>query len=311
MQGCNQREYRANNLFIWTAMFFVSVSCESQQKTGSFSSAVSRYEEGRYAAALSESEPLMRSDDGATAAQGALIGAMSSYKLGNIDQAQRLATKASSSQDRTVSGSALVLLGDVRLLQHRPQEAGQYYSQAAAKLSGADAIHARDCAQRAQAMAATPPAPTAVVIVKERDKSDDAEVAPAPAWTLSQNFQPASKKGASSPIAPKVVAPEAVAISERVALASQVSKHSVGDRSFTIRAGSYSSQSAAEKRAKELTKDLQRTKAPMARVDTVHTVKGEDLFAVRIGTWPTRAEAEKVLNSIARHDLMVGAIDPD
>ena len=87
--------------------------------------------------------------------------------------------------------------------------------------------------------------------------------------------------------------------------------NSLADREFTIRAGSYSNQAAAAQRKKDLASDLKRSKAPAARIDTIHTTKGEELFAVRIGTWPTRAEAEKVLNSIARRDLMVGAIDPD
>ena len=109
MQGCNRREYREINLSIWSALIFFCVACDSQPKAGNLSSAVSRYEEGRYAVALSESQNLVRSDDRATSTQGALIAAMSSYKLGNMDQAQRFATQASSAQDRNVSGGALVL----------------------------------------------------------------------------------------------------------------------------------------------------------------------------------------------------------
>jgi hypothetical protein len=311
VQGCNRREYREINLSIWSALIFFCVSCESQPKTGNLSSAVSRYEEGRYAIALSESQNLVRSDDRATSTQGALIAAMSSYKLGNLDQAQQFATQASSAQDRNVSGSALVLLGDIKLSQQHPKDAAVYYSQAAAKLSGSDAVRARDCAERARKMAEVPTIATVALRGKERDKSEDAEIAPAPAWTLQPKTSAANQSAAievkSQPEAVQGKIPESVAVAAK----SKPVANSLADREFTIRAGSYSSQAAAAQRKKDLASDLKRSKAPAARIDTIHTPRGEELFAVRIGTWPTRAEAEKVLNSIARRDLMVGAIDPD
>ena len=311
MQGCNQREYREINLSIWSALIFFCVACDSQPKAGNLSSAVSRYEEGRYAVALSESQNLVRSDDRATSTQGALIAAMSSYKLGNMDQAQRFATQASSAQDRNVSGGALVLLGDIKLSQQHPKDAAVYYSQAAAKLSGSDAVRARDCAERARKMAEVPTIATVVLLGKERDKSEDAEIAPAPAWTLQPKTRAANQSAAievkSQPETVQGKIPESVAVAAK----SKPVANSLADREFTIRAGSYSSQAAAAQRKKDLASDLKRSKAPAARIDTIHTTKGEELFAVRIGTWPTRAEAEKVLNSIARRDLMVGAIDPD
>ena len=312
MQGCNQREYREINLSIWSALIFLCVACDSQPKAGNLSSAVSRYEEGRYAVALSESQNLVRSDDRATSTQGALIAAMSSYKIGNMDQAQRFATQASSAQDRNVSGGALVLLGDIKLSQQHPKDAAVYYSQAAAKLSGSDAVRARDCAERATNMAEALAIATVVVLGKERDKSEDAEIALAPAWTL----QPKTTSAANQSVAKEVksqpeTVQEKIPASVAVVAKSKPVGNSLADREFTIRAGSYSSQAAAAQRKKDLARDLKRSKAPAARIDTIHTTKGEELFAVRIGTWPTRAEAEKVLNSIARRDLMVGAIDPD
>ena len=312
MQGCNRREYREINLSIWSALIFLCVACDSQPKAGNLSSAVSRYEEGRYAVALSESQNLVRSDDRATSTQGALIAAMSSYKLGNMDQAQTFATQASSAQDRNVSGGALVLLGDIKLSQQHPKDAAVFYSQAAAKLSGSDAVRARDCAERATNMSEALAIATVVVLGKERDKSEDAEIALAPAWTL----QPKTTSAANQSVAKEVksqpeTVQEKIPASVAVVAKSKPVGNSLADREFTIRAGSYSSQAAAAQRKKDLARDLKRSKAPAARIDTIHTTKGEELFAVRIGTWPTRAEAEKVLNSIARRDLMVGAIDPD
>jgi SPOR domain len=198
------------------------------------------------------------------------------------------------------------------LSQQHPKDAAVFYSQAAAKLSGSDAVRARDCAERATNMAEAPTIATVVVLGKERDKTEDAEIALAPAWTLqpkttSASNQSVAKEVKSQPETVQGKIPE----SEAVVAKSKPVGSSLADREFTIRAGSYSSQSAAAQRKKDLASDLKRSKAPAARIDTIHTTKGEELFAVRIGTWPTRAEAEKVLNSIARRDLMVGAIDPD
>ena len=198
------------------------------------------------------------------------------------------------------------------MTQQHPKDAAVYYSQAAAKLSGSDAVRARDCAERATNMAESPAIATVVVLGKERDKSEDAEIALAPAWTL----QPKTTSAANQSVAKEVKSqPETVQgkipASVAVVAKSKPVGNSLADREFTIRAGSYSSQAAAAQRKKDLASDLKRSKAPAARIDTIHTTKGEELFAVRIGTWPTRAEAEKVLNSIARRDLMVGAIDPD
>jgi len=289
-------------------------ACESQPTSGQFSSAISRYEEGRYSAALAQSESVMRSENATTAAQGALIGAMSAYKLGQVDQAQRLARRAAEASDRATAGAALVLLADVQLVQKNPQEAAELYSKAADKLAGADAARARECAQQARDLA-TPQAQTTVVSVgKERenaDVGDEARIAPAPQWAYQTPAKEtvATLKGEAPP-ATTTTTPTPVATAVARAQTSP-SNSSVSGKIFTIRAGSYSSKSAAQKRATALTKDLRRSKAPQARVDTIHTTTGEELYAVRIGTWSTRADAEKMRRAIALQGLAVGAIDPD
>jgi len=268
--------------------------CETTPPANSFSTAVSRYEEGRYDMALSEGQAAARSDDSTLASQGALVAGMSAFKLGQIDLAERLAKRACESPEQATAGSGWVLLGDIRLSQRRANDAAECFDQAAARLTGSDAARASDCAKRARAMLtatasapstprATAPADTTGMTVVESE--DGSTTVPAPPWVQDT---PTKTKAASAP-----------------------TKAPTASREYTIRAGSYQSADAARKRAASLAGDLNRAKAPAARVDEITTVKGETLYAVRIGSWATRADAERVMNVIGRRDLMVGAITPD
>lgn len=303
VQGSHPRHRRAITTLLIASIALVLWACEGQPKAGNLSAAISRYEEGRYSAALIESEALLQSDAQLAKSQGALIGGMSAFKLGKVDQAERLALQAQSSSDPSIGGSALVLLGDIRLSQHRPEDAACCFSQASTKLTGNDATRAREFADRTLVLTARPATPPMTRSDSSQNEASSTEIAAAPAWTLTH----------ATPAAPQaaVLPPADPAPTVKPTRSSNGVRGAISQRQFTIRAGSYSTQIAAQKRAKDLTKDLLRAKAPAARVDAIQTTKGEDLFAVRIGWWPTRAEAEKVLTVLARRDLMVGAIDPD
>ncbi len=293
VQGCNKRTRCAMTILSCLTLACAVIACDSPPQASNFSSAVSRFEEGRYDAALAQGQSLAQSSDATTAAQGALIAAMSAYKLGRIDDAERFAMRARSSPTGEVAGGALVLLGDIRLAQHRPSDAAAFFLLAAERLPAADAARARACAAQA----------TAAPEVRQVDR-DNVAVDP----TQGADAQPTIVTAKPTP-PPVVVAGKTT--QPIAATASSTDTALIARRSFTIRAGSYSTQSAADKRAKDLAKDLQRAKMPAARVDQIYSVKGEELFAVRIGSWPTRAAAEKVLTTLGRRDLMVGAVDSD
>jgi len=281
------------------ALLLVTTGCETTPPANSFSTAVSRYEEGRYEMALSAGQAAARSDDSTLASQGALVAGMSAFKLGQIDLAERLAQKACASPQQETAGSGWVLLGDIRLSQRRSSEAAACFEKAAARLTGADSARASECAARARGLVgaaatmASAPARADAGAAEKVTADDDA-----PTVSSSPSVQP---KVAASPTAP-VSAP-----SKPTSPSTPV----IALREYTIRAGSYQSADAARKRAESLSGDLKRAKAPPARVDTITTVKGDTLFAVRIGSWATRADAERVMNTIGRRDLLVGAITPD
>lgn len=281
------------------ASCLVSVACETTPPANSFSAAVSRYEEGRYEMALSDGQAAARSDDSTLASQGALVAGMSAFKLGQLDLAERLAQKACDSPQQETAGAGWVLLGDIRLSQRRAGDAAVCFDKAASRLEGADSARARECAERARAVGArasgtaNATVPPDVVAGKVVESDDGETTVPAPLWVQSN----AKASAAAAPKAP--------------AKATVPTTPSVARREYTIRAGSYQSADAARKRVDALAGDLKRAKAPAARVDRITTVQGDALFAVRIGSWGTRADAERAMNSIGRRDLMVGAITPD
>lgn len=283
VQGCPfrvTRVARSNSLPTLAALLlgFMQVGCQAPPPPVSFSSAVSRYEEGRYQQSLDQGKQLAASQSGTPSQQAALVAAMSAYKLSRLDVAREFALKASGCADSATAGGAMVLLGDIALAEHDPQHAVEWFDKAAGKLPPEDAAHARDCATRARSLIESVKRAQVAAIPDPEPSIEDAKPATVPAPTI---------KGT-----PKTPAQAAT-----------------GQRSFTIRAGSYTSREAANKRVRALASDTKRANAPNARVDEIHTPKGEELFAVRIGTWPTRGEAEKVMAQLGRHDLMVGAVE--
>ncbi len=246
--------------------------CDGPPRATNLSSAISRYEAGNFEAALTDSQSALRESSGTDADRAALVASMSAYHLGRLSNATGFATRAARSPDLTVQGQAQVVLGDIALSEDSPEAAARAFDAAAAAF---DRAHAS-----ADAAAARGYAERTRALIR-------ASIAPPPTHV------PANEVAAAPTAARAAPAPKGGAVA----------------RQYTIRAGSYTTLASAEKRAKALARDLTRADAPEAHIDEVDTPKGEHLFAVRIGSYSTRAEAEKVMATIARKDLMVGAID--
>ncbi|MSR27979.1 MAG: SPOR domain-containing protein [Phycisphaerales bacterium] len=279
MQGCIGRFSRGSlpSKCWWLVVATIPLisSCQGAPKASDLSSAISRYEEGKYERALTDSEAAMREAGPLATDKAEVLAAMSSYRLGRLDRAQAFARAAADSTDPQLRAQGLVILGDVMLARGSASEAAKEFDAAAEAFSRAkspdDAASATRYAERARAVAlARTPSPAAVA---------------QPTQTPPSKSVPRSE------------------------VAARASPQPSG-KSFTVRAGSYTTLAAAQKRATALTTDLARSHAPEAHIDEISTAKGEKLFAVRIGAWPTRVEAEKVMASIGRKDLMVGATVP-
>ena len=253
-----------------TLALLLVAACASAPPAGSLSTSISRYEEGNYARAYGESIALAKTTTGIDADRARVLAAMSAWRLGREKDAWDLAQLAAVSPDPSTRGQALVVVADVELARGRPETAAQALDGAATAFEAARAPQDAASARRfAQRARLSAPPPT--------------PVAPPPTRAAAETPKPAAAQPTPTPRAPV--------------------------RQFTIRAGSYTTLAAAQKRLKAIAVDVARANAGDARVAEVTTVSGERLYAVRIGAWPTRAEAEKSMRTIARKDLMVGAFD--
>lgn len=120
--------------------------------------------------------------------EAALVAGCAEYELGRWDDAKASLAVAAKSADARVSGRAMAMQAAVAVNQQRWDDAARLYGQAADRLVGADAAHAREQAADARQMAeaarrpATPAAPAP-------GTAANAGTAPAPApdagrWTV-------------------------------------------------------------------------------------------------------------------------------
>lgn len=264
---------------IATFLALATSGCETAPRTSGLSSAIGQYDSGHYEVALSQARTAVSSGGGLDSDKAAVLAGMSAFKLGRLDEAASLAAQGIDSSDPKIAGQARVVVADVELSRGDAERAATFFDLAASDFDRAkdvpNASMARSFASKARAIAA-PPAP-ATTTTTSKTANQVAEVAAAP--------KPASKP------------------------APEVKKSASAQRSYTIRAGSYTTRDAAEKRVKSIQRDVQIAKLPDLRVDEVTTSKGERLFAVRIGEYPSRKDAESAMAKIPRKDLMVGAID--
>ncbi|MBU3729054.1 MAG: hypothetical protein FGM37_07380 [Phycisphaerales bacterium] len=282
--------------------------CPADSTAPTLSSATGRYDAGQYERALSEGEAVAARGRAHERPQAELVAGMAAFQLDRFDAAERHFLAAERSGDPGIRGRARVMLANIRLEQGRTDDAAALFESGAADLSGPDAEKARRYASMARdgqlgtgthvaapaaaavatrpASAASPPVPP--VAAGPGPVAVPATGAPAPVASAGQRkVQPAQRPAATTAAA---------------APAGQASGV------FTVRAGAYTSDAAVRRRVKALAADVRRAKCPAPHIATVTTKDGDTLYAVRIGTFRSRAEAEALLKRLARKDLAVGAI---
>lgn len=284
--------------------------CPSDSTAPTLASATSRYDEGQYERALSEGEAVVSRGPAADRAQAELIAGMAAFQLDRFDQAERLFLAAERSGAPAIRGRARVMLANIRLEQGRIDDAASLFESGAADLTGADADKARryaSLAREGQLGTGQPEQDAVQVRAPAAPASSPSQPSALPAPTKVA-AAPAPKV-AAGPSAPSSAPPAArtteVATAPRAAVprsAASASSH------FTVRAGAYTTEAAARRRMKALAADIRRAKSPEPHIAPVATKDGDTLYAVRIGTFKSRAEAESLLKRLARKDLAVGAL---
>ncbi len=263
-----------------TAVLALLGGCPGDSTGPTLASATSRYDAGQYELALTEGTSVASRGPVADRPQAELVAGMAAFQLDRFVEAERHFQAAERSTTPSIRGRARVMLANIRLEQGRAADAATLFDSGASDLTGADAEKARRYAALARDGQlgdgqSRPPAVTAAV-----------KTAPAPVRT-----QPPRAPAEAARPRPATPAPQAAT-----------------EGTFTVRAGAYTTEAAARRRLKALAADVRRAKAPQPHITPVTTKDGDTLFAVRIGSFRSRAEAEALLKRLARKDLAVGAL---
>jgi tetratricopeptide (TPR) repeat protein len=228
---------------------------------------VKQYDSGQYAASLETAGDAAGKLSGGNREQAALIAGLSAQALNRNAEAQRWLTPLVPSSDPNIGGRAGAALGLIAKEEGKNEEAARLLSDAGDKLSGDEAarayVYAGD-ALRAQGRVSD--ATGAYLRAREKVASDG---------TLRVMINDRLRTG-GPPSGTSVAGSPPTSPSGK----------------FTVQAGAFLNRKSAEQRAAQL-----RSKGP-SRVVEILGSKGQRLYAVRIGRYATKPDAEIVRRSV-------------
>ncbi|MBL9001898.1 MAG: SPOR domain-containing protein [Phycisphaerae bacterium] len=251
------------SLFAALIMAVSVFGCSSSQDTKS--DYVKDFENGRYAAAYESASKQATLGSGPRKDQAALIAGLSAQALNRDSDAEKYLGMVKDNADPKIAGQAGAALGLLASEQGRYAEAADYLAKAGRKLEGDDAARA-------------------FMYSGDAYKSLGQTTEARGMWSLAQT---------------KVLkdAGLRVMIGDRLAAASNPPPTTKppavgGPAQFTVQVGAFSSYTNAQKQ-------LSRFRAyGEPRVVETTDKSGKQLFAVRVGRFATRPEAERVKNTI-------------
>lgn len=145
--------------------------CESTPQAGGLDQALTDYHAGRYALAHRRATEAIRTTGGEQRLQATYLAGLSAYRLGRLDDAERLLLTASRAEDEATAANARATLGLLRLDQGRPADAAELLRRAAPGLSGPDAAQAARYAAAASRQAGAA-GPTRAWVARAEDGED-------------------------------------------------------------------------------------------------------------------------------------------
>ena len=332
MHGCT-RLLKALVTAAGLASLAILAGCPGDSTAPTLASATSRYDAGQYELALSESESVISRGPSSDRAQADLVAGMAAFQLDRFVEAERHLTAAERSGAPAIRGRARVMLANMRLEQGRTADAAALFDSGAGDLTGADADKARRYASLARDGQLGSGQPSGALAAAEPVKPGShaaAKVASAPAASAPAAAASSAPAARATPAKEAAPAPSTKSAASTAALASapatgntaaartppasRASAAAAAEAStaatgvFTVRAGAYTTEAAARRRLNALAADVRRAKSPLPHIAPVTTKDGDTLYAVRIGSFRSRAEAEALLKRLARKDLAVGAL---
>lgn len=242
-----------------TLVLLVASGCAQSPKATSTDDYVSLFNSGRYSDAYEASSKAAGSLRGSNRELAALIAGQSAYRLGRPTESERWLKPLLDSSDRAVAGRAAATLGSLARDRGENRPAFELFDTAATKLTGDDAARALMYAGDAKHA------------LGEKSLARDL-------WTRAQ-----SKVESDVQLR--------VQIGDRLAGAYPGSAPAPTTGAYTVQAGAFASRATADALAQKL-----RSKGPTRIV--LLTKDGKTLHAVRIGSYATKAEADRMRASI-------------
>lgn len=309
--------------------------CQPQGPSGTMQSALNEYNAQRYVAAHEQAAAVMGKSTGPQREKAAYLAGLSAYQAGNFDAAEQELSIAAASSDAATAGDAKVMLGQLRLDQHRSREAASNFADASRLLQGEDARQAAwhaglayrqandetnakrwlDTASSARfdqpgAATAAPPAKTAsspkgnapVALVSPPAPP---RATPAPA---SKNPNAAASTPSSANTAnAKTTGPAGGAASGAAATAS----NDAGTVGFTLQVGAFNEKRRATHAADEAEDLAKKQSLGRVRVIPKKDPRGQAQYLVQLGWWVTRDEASAARMKIGRPEYIVAPALPE
>ncbi|MFZ2874851.1 MAG: SPOR domain-containing protein [Phycisphaerales bacterium] len=238
-----------------TLVLVVASGCAQTPKAAASDDYISLFNSGRYSDAYEASSKAAGSLRGSNRELAALIAGQSAYRLGRPTESERWLKPLLDSSDRAVAGRAAATLGSLARDRGENRPAFELFDTAASKLMGDDAARALMYAGDAKHALG--------------DKSVARDL-----WTRAQ-----SKVESDVQLR--------VQIGDRLAGAYPGSTPAPTTGAYTVQAGAFASRATADALAQKL-----RSRGPTRVV--LLTKDGKTLHAVRIGSYATRAEADRV-----------------
>ncbi|MBL8875072.1 MAG: SPOR domain-containing protein [Phycisphaerae bacterium] len=244
-------------LALFTVLF--QTACASSKKSAQ-EDYRELYNQHRYADAYKAALEAQTEGSSVQKEQAALIAGLSAAALGKNTEAENILKPLLKSGDQTVSGKAAAQLGLIAYEQNRHAEASELLNEAATKLTGDEAARASlYCGDALRAQGRT---------AEARSSYERAQ---------SQVQDDSSLK---------------VLISDRLAAVS--GNQATGSGQFTVQLGAFSSWQRAQVQADRYRARAQAAGLASPRIVQTTNQQGVKVYAVRVGRFANRAQAENV-----------------
>jgi septal ring-binding cell division protein DamX len=246
-----------------------AVGCKSNSsnQSGQMKQALNEYQAQHYTQAQQHASAAVTESTGTQKDRANYLAGMSSYQLGQTDEAERRWMAASESSDAEIAGNSKAMLGQLRMDQGRPHEAATLLSDAAGQLKGDDSAQAR---QRAG------------IAFQQAGESESARKV--------NSSSSSSTKSASAP---------ASTSSKKLMLPSTSSS------SYAIQIGAFNDLKRAQHAADEADRLAKPQGLGPVRMVSRHDEHGQAVYIVQLGNFTSRDEAVAARTKLGKLEYIV------